>query len=177
MTRQAYGITICENGSYCCGDSAFADACCTLKQELFAGNESNSLTSLTLSSSIGASTSITSFSVLPSQTLVNSPSNSASFARSSSQKATLQMEGIAGGTVGGVGGVAALTLCALIWKRRQRRILQHNHQNEMLQRPVISDGENILQSSELYGDNGCREMDGTDLILELDPSRTWHEVM
>ena len=87
------------------------------------------------------------------------------------------MEGIAGGTVGGVGGVAALTLCALIWKRRQRRILQHNHQNEMLQRPVISDGENILQSSELYGDNGCREMDGTDLILELDPSRTWHEVM
>lgn len=142
VTRPTYGIAMCENGSYCCGDSAFADTCCTLKQGFFGGNEStaqqdpisfpNSLTSLTLSSSTGVSTSITSFSELPSQTLSNSPSNSTSFAPSSSQKATHQIEVIVGGTVGGVGGVAALTLCALIWKRRHRRI-QQNHQKEMLQ--------------------------------------------
>ena len=172
VTRPTYGITICENGSYCCGNSAFADTCCTLKQGLFVGN------SFTPSSSTGVSNSFT------SQTLPTSPSTSRSFAPSSSQKATLQIGVVVGGTVGGVGGFAALTLCALIWKRRHRRI-QQNHQKEMLQRPVISnpsapferrDGENVLQFFELSGNNGRGELDGTDMILELDPSRTWHEM-
>lgn len=189
-TSEAFGITICENGSYCCGNSDFADTCCTLKQALFAGDDpttqqnsisfQNFLPSLTLTSSIGVSASITSFSEFPTRTPLNSPSNSTS----SSQKGPLQIGTIVGGTVGSVGGIAALTLCALAWKSRQRRI-QQNHQNQMLQRPVISspsmpfelrDGESVLQSSELYANNGRREMEGTDLTLELDPSRTWHEV-
>lgn len=188
VTSGTYGITMCENGSYCCGNSAFADTCCALNHGVFMGNESiarqdpisfqSSLTSGILSTSIGALTPITSSLETPSQTLSNFPSSPTSFALSSPQKAALHTGAILGGTFGTIGGVAALTLCTLIWKRRRRRIRQA-HQNEMMQQPVISgltapfDVPNLF---ELYGDNTHGEMDGADMILELDPSRTWHEV-
>lgn len=194
VTKHTYHITICDNGSYCCGIGTYADDCCKLKQGFFLINGSatqhssislqhsltlsifSSITSRTLSTSISISASTKSSSEIPS--------SSTSSVSLSPQKTVLQIGLIAGAAVGGAGGVVALILCALIWKRHRR--MESSHRNEMLQQPAISGSStpsgrqnrgSDLQLSQPYdGYNGSGEMDGTGLTLELDPSTTWHEV-
>lgn len=193
VTSKTYHITICDNGSYCCGIGTYADNCCKLKQGLFLVNGSatqdnpislqdpltssmfSSITSLTLSTSISISASMKSSSEISS-----SSTSSLSF---SPQKAAPEIGVIAGAAIGGAGGVVALILCALVWKGYRR--MKSNHRNEMLQLPAISSSStpsgrrnrgSELQFSQPYGHNGSGEMDGAGLTLELDPSTTWHEV-
>lgn len=40
LTHNTYAVTICENGSYCCGNGTVADVCCRLKQGFFVANGS-----------------------------------------------------------------------------------------------------------------------------------------
>lgn len=126
----------------------------------------------------------TSSSEIPSETISNPASISPWSEPFSPKKAALKPGAIAGGVVGSVGGVVMLLLGALIWKRRNDRMLP-GHENKMPQSSATlsasrlsgpGDGENVQTSSELYGDNGSREMDGVGLTSQLDPSRIWYEM-
>lgn len=194
LARNTYAVTICENGSYCCGNGTFADTCCSLKQGVFLVNGSttpenpisfqspltpsifSSVTVLTPSTSITVAAPTASSSSIPSESPSNVPSTSRSPAPTSKNKAALATGAIVGGAVGGFAGVAVLILAVWIWKLRSRRVLQSLATSRPDSRSEPQNEAIVPKLSELDGDNGSREIGGADLMFELDPSRTWHEM-
>ena len=194
LTYNTYPITICENGSYCCGNGTIADTCCSLKQGVFLVDGSttqknpisfqnplapsifSSVIVLTPSTSITAAAPTASSSPIPSATLAIIPSISSSPAPTSTKQTALATGVIVGGAVGGFAGVAVLILGVWIWKLRSRRMLQSLAPSKPDSRSEPRNGAIVPKSSELHGDNGSREIGGADLMFEVDPSRVWHEM-
>lgn len=169
MAASPIAVTPCKNGSYCGGNGTLADSCCTMDLGLFVVNGSATQRNPALSVASPTASS----SKLPS-----SPTSPAS---SSAKKPARETGAIVGGAIGGV---AVLVLGALIWKRLDRPKLQ-GHEDEISQLRATSSpslisgpqyGENVHGPSEVSGEDGSREMDGADLILELGPSKTLHEM-
>ena len=209
LTNEVTKVTICENGSICCGAGQRATDCCNMKQGLFVVNGSavpvnpisfqdslslsstSSITSFTRSEPLNSATSTKSFPDLPLSTSSNiasrstsfgviaptkpSPSSSTSLVPSSPNKAAARVgktRRIVGGVTGG--SVAVLVVVgALIWKQRftRRKLKDHNNAT-----PRFPNEGSVPDSSELHAESGCQEMDGADPIVQLDPSRIWHEM-
>lgn len=177
MAASPIAVTTCKDGSYCCGNGTLADACCKMDLGLFVVN--------------GSATPRNSALSVASRTASSSqiPSSPTSLASSSAKKPTRETE--TGAIVGGtIGGVTVLILGALIWKSLDRQKLPgREKENESPQSPsrassnpfTVSsrhrNGQNIDGSSDVQEDNGeSREIDGTGLMLELDPARTLYEL-
>lgn len=191
LASNGVAITICKNGSYCCGDGTFGDKCCTQNQGVFLSNGSitqqnsvqnpltssisTSIVSLTLLTSMTTTAPTAFHSNFPSETLSSIPT---------ANKAALATRTIVGGAVGGVACVALLLLGIWMWKRRDFQIPQ-NRRNTMLQWQDISNSDlqprprqdaNVQSTAELCGEHDIREIDGTNVIFELDASKTLHEL-
>ena len=120
MAASPIPVTICKDGSYCCGNGTLADACCRMDLGLFVVNGSatprNSALSVVFRTA--SSSQISSSPTSPTASLAKKP------ARETKTGA------IVGGTVGGV---AVLVLGALIWKRLDRRkLLGHDNANKTM---------------------------------------------
>lgn len=165
MAASPVAVTLCRNGSYCCGNGTLADACCTMDQGLFVVNGS-------------ATQRNPAFTVAsPTATFSESSSSLTPPASYPAQKSARETGTIVGGTIGGV---ALLALCVSIWKFLDRRKPQ-GHENEVVQTHAVScpstlsgpqDEENLHEPFEVHEDTEIREIDGAEVIFQLDPSRT-----
>ena len=115
MSSQHVKMTVCENGSFCCGIEGDASTCCDKGEGKFIVNgKAVTGTSTSISSSTATSTTVSSTSKGPSSNPNNNGPSSGS--DSSSNAGT-----IAGGVVGGIGAVAILGFAVWFILRRRRR--------------------------------------------------------
>lgn len=170
MAASPVPVTICKDGSYCCGNGTVADACCKMDLGLFVVN--------------GSATPRNSALSVASRTASSSQSSSSPTSPTSSLTKTPARKTETGTIVGGtVGGVAVLVLGALIWKILDRRkLLGRDNINKTLRSPTCASNPFTASSrdgrSNVQEDNeGSREMDGAGQILELNPERTWYEML